>query len=41
MAREIPGAELIILEGIGHMSALEAPEKLSSEILRFLGGLMV
>ncbi|MCP4130708.1 MAG: alpha/beta hydrolase [bacterium] len=35
MAREIPGAELIILEGIGHMSALEAPERVSGEILRF------
>jgi pimeloyl-ACP methyl ester carboxylesterase len=36
MAREIPGARLIMYEGIGHMSAYEAPELLSRDVLSFI-----
>jgi pimeloyl-ACP methyl ester carboxylesterase len=36
MAREIPGAKLIEYEGIGHMTAIEAPERLAEELDRFL-----
>lgn len=36
MAREIPGATLIEYEGIGHMTAIEAPERLARDIENFL-----
>jgi len=36
MAREIPGAKLIMYDGIGHMSAYEAPELLSRDVLSFI-----
>lgn len=37
MAREIPGAELLEYEGVGHMTALEAPQRLTADILDFIG----
>ena len=36
LAREIPDAKLVVLPGIGHMTAIEAPEETSTEILEFL-----
>lgn len=36
MAQEIPGAELLEYKGKGHMTALEAPELLSKDVLEFL-----
>jgi len=36
LAREIPNAKLVVVEGRGHMLAFEDPERLSSEILGFL-----
>jgi pimeloyl-ACP methyl ester carboxylesterase len=36
MAREIPGAKLIAYEGIGHMTAIEAPARLAGDIDHFL-----
>jgi 3-oxoadipate enol-lactonase len=36
MAAEIPGAQLIEYKGIGHMTALEAPELLSNDVLSFI-----
>jgi pimeloyl-ACP methyl ester carboxylesterase len=36
MAREIPGAELIEYEGIGHMTALETPDALARDVLSFI-----
>ncbi len=36
MADEIPGAELIEYKGIGHMTALEAPTRLSRDVLGFI-----
>jgi len=36
MAREIPGARHVLLEGVGHMSAIEAPERTLETILNFL-----
>ena len=35
--REIPGAELVALEGIGHFVFDQAPERSIAEVLRFLG----
>ncbi|GAB6096741.1 alpha/beta fold hydrolase [Desulfatiferula olefinivorans] len=37
MAREIPGARLVVFEDTGHMLAVERPEAMSREILAFLG----
>jgi pimeloyl-ACP methyl ester carboxylesterase len=34
----IPGSELVVLDGVGHASAVEAPERVSAAIRRFLGG---
>ncbi len=36
MARAIPGAELVVLEGAGHLSNLEAP----GEFLEAIRGLL-
>lgn len=36
MAREIPGAELIMYPGVGHMTALECPELLVRDVTRFI-----
>ena len=36
LATEIPGAELVILTGVGHMTALEAPEETYSAIAGFI-----
>jgi len=38
LAREIPGARWQVLKGVGHMTALEAPELTSAIILNFLDG---
>ena len=35
MAGEIPGAELLEYRGVGHMTALEAPDRLASDVLAF------
>ncbi|MBS0012515.1 MAG: alpha/beta hydrolase [Desulfobacterales bacterium] len=39
MAKEIPGAQLLEYEGIGHMTAIEAPQRLASDVLDFLRSL--
>jgi pimeloyl-ACP methyl ester carboxylesterase len=36
MARAIPGAELVELAGVGHLSNLEAPDRFNDAIARFL-----
>jgi pimeloyl-ACP methyl ester carboxylesterase len=36
MAREIPDSKLIEYQGIGHMTAIEAPERLAKDICDFL-----
>jgi len=36
MAKEIPDARHVIMPGIGHMTAIEAPEQTAKEILDFL-----
>ncbi|HEX2198539.1 MAG TPA: alpha/beta fold hydrolase [Burkholderiales bacterium] len=36
MARRIPGAELVVLEGCGHLSNLEQPERFNDALLDFL-----
>ena len=36
MANEIPDVKYVILDGVGHMTAIEAPERTISEILGFL-----
>jgi 3-oxoadipate enol-lactonase len=36
MATSIPGAELLTLEGVGHLSSLEAPEAFTEALMRFL-----
>jgi pimeloyl-ACP methyl ester carboxylesterase len=35
MAECIPGAELLAYEGVGHMSGIEAPDRLAADILGF------
>jgi len=35
MAEHIPGAQLVKYEGVGHMTAIEAPDRLASDILDF------
>jgi 3-oxoadipate enol-lactonase len=37
LADEIPGAELRVMDGIGHMNAIEDPGRTADEILDFLG----
>jgi pimeloyl-ACP methyl ester carboxylesterase len=39
LAREIPGAKLVVLEGRGHMTAFEDPNRTANELLAFLAGL--
>lgn len=36
MAKEIPGAEIIEYPGVGHMTAIEEPERLASDIIAFI-----
>jgi pimeloyl-ACP methyl ester carboxylesterase len=36
MAEQIPGAELVVLEGAGHLSNLEAPDRFTEALGRFL-----
>lgn len=36
MSREIPGAELIMYPAVGHMTALECPEPLARDVIRFI-----
>jgi pimeloyl-ACP methyl ester carboxylesterase len=36
MAKEIPGAEIIEYPGVGHMTAIEKPERLASDIIGFV-----
>ena len=36
LARCIPQAELVVMEGLGHMTAIEAPERITELVLRFL-----
>jgi pimeloyl-ACP methyl ester carboxylesterase len=36
IADEIPGARLVIIEGVGHMTAIEAPEATTAAITEFL-----
>lgn len=38
LAREIPDAKHVVMPNIGHMTAIEAPEQLADELLRFLDG---
>lgn len=37
IAQRIPGAELVILEGLGHMSVLEDPEAVNARLIPFVG----
>jgi pimeloyl-ACP methyl ester carboxylesterase len=37
LTRELPRAKLVRLAGVGHAMALEAPERVVAEVLRFLG----
>jgi pimeloyl-ACP methyl ester carboxylesterase len=36
MAKEIPDVRHVIMEGVGHMTAIEDPERTSAELLDFL-----
>jgi haloalkane dehalogenase len=36
-AHEIPGAELVVLDGVGHFSPDEAPDRYSAALVEFLG----
>jgi len=33
----IPGSQIAVLEGVGHISNLEAPEAFNDAVLKFLG----
>jgi 3-oxoadipate enol-lactonase len=37
LARELPNAELVVIEGAGHLPPMEAPEETISAVRRFLG----
>jgi pimeloyl-ACP methyl ester carboxylesterase len=37
LAAMIPGAEYVVLEGIGHANTVEAPERVAQEVRRFTG----
>lgn len=37
IAKGIPGAELVVLDGLGHMSALEDPEAVNARLIPFVG----
>ncbi len=39
LARTIPGAELIVLEGVSHFAPLQRPEVFNAAVLGFLSGL--
>ncbi len=39
LARALPHAELVVIEGAGHVVNLEARERFNAELLRFLGAL--
>ena len=36
LAARIPGAELIVVPGVGHMVNMEAPGRLTAELRRFV-----
>jgi 3-oxoadipate enol-lactonase len=36
MARRIPGAELVLMRGVGHLSNLEQPDEFNQAVLEFL-----
>lgn len=36
MAREIPHAQLLEYPGVGHMTALECPQRLAKDIIEFI-----
>jgi len=36
MARRIPGAELVVMKGVGHLSNLEQPDEFNQAVLQFL-----
>ena len=36
MAGAIPDCRHVVIEGVGHMTAIEAPDRLSKEFLSFL-----
>jgi 3-oxoadipate enol-lactonase len=36
-ADAVPGAELTVLEGAGHLAALEVPERVTALVREFLG----
>jgi pimeloyl-ACP methyl ester carboxylesterase len=39
LARTIPNVKHVVLDGLGHMTAIEDPERTSRELLEFLQGL--
>lgn len=39
LARTIPNVQHVVLEGLGHMTAIEAPERTCEVLLEFLGSL--
>lgn len=41
IARTIPGAELVVIPGAGHMSNMEQPAAFNDAVARFLGGAIV
>jgi pimeloyl-ACP methyl ester carboxylesterase len=36
LVAQIPGARYVVLDGVGHMTAIEAPERTSTELFEFL-----
>jgi len=36
MARAIPVCRHVVMEGVGHMTAIEAPDRLARELLDFM-----
>jgi pimeloyl-ACP methyl ester carboxylesterase len=38
MAKEIPNNKHVIIKGVGHMTAIEAPQETATEIIKFLDG---
>jgi 3-oxoadipate enol-lactonase len=36
IARRIPGAELVTMKGVGHLSNLEQPEEFNQAVMEFL-----
>ncbi len=39
VARDVPGAQKIVLPGVGHMANMEAPERFNAAVLDFLAGI--